>query len=487
MPTTRRLSSPAAIDLLTQGQIALSKVSAVGIRVDVEYLTSTIASIEKQIADKQKELTADKTFKVWRRRFRDRTNLGSRAQLAEVLFNQLGYKSKDVTDTGRAKTDKGSLEHIDLPFVKLFLQTENLKKTLGTYLLGIRQEMVRHADGRYYVHPIYNLNSAATYRSSAQLINIQNQPKRDQEMMRFVRQCFLPLPGHRFGEPDFGTLEVRIMYTYSHCPALRKYLTDPSTDMHRDTACDLFLLPPELIDKKTTRDCAKNRMVFATFYGSSWMTPGPGKMGTAQNTWDWLLQKDPVIPGTDKKLRKHLAEKGIKSPGSFDPKADPKPGTWAHHVRSVEQKLWKRFKGHNDWRKWIWEEYQNTGLLRFHTGFVIHIVHKRNDIINYPVQGAAFHCLLWSVIRLVNWLERKRMRSRVLGQIHDCIVLSLHPKEVDAVLTKAREIMSVELPAEWDWINIPLPTETDVGEVDGTWADLKVWDADEENHWSLKS
>ena len=107
------------------------------------------------------------------------------------------------------------------------------------------------------------------------------------------------------------------------------------------------------------------------------------------------------------------------------------------------------------------------------TGFRVDGVHKRNDVINYPVQGAAFHVLLWSLIRLVKWLKKHKMRSVVVGQIHDSIVADVHHDELDEYLAAAKRIMTEDVRKAWPWIIIPLETEAEVGELNW-WEKEKV-------------
>jgi hypothetical protein len=87
--------------------------------------------------------------------------------------------------------------------------------------------------------------------------------------------------------------------------------------------------------------------------------------------------------------------------------------------------------------------------------------------------SSAFHCLLWCLIRLQNWLNRNRMRSKIVGQVHDSMLVDAHISEVGAVIAKAKKIMSEELPREWKWIIVPLSVEVEVSSPGKSWKDKK--------------
>jgi DNA polymerase-1 len=93
----------------------------------------------------------------------------------------------------------------------------------------------------------------------------------------------------------------------------------------------------------------------------------------------------------------------------------------------------------------------------------------KNDVINYPVQGAAFHCLLWSLIRIDQILGIKKMDTKLIGQIHDSILLDVHPDELEDVLKMTKTVMEDQLPKEWEWLTVPLVTEAEVCDVDKSW------------------
>lgn len=446
--------------LLHEGAEALARVEAAGIRVDMDYLGKAIHDTDAKVASMQAELKRDKIWKEWKRRFGRKANLSSRPQLGTVLFDMLGYESKERTaKSGRHKTDDEALSRLDIPFVKTLLRSEQFKKMASTYLRGIQRETV---DG--YLHPFFNLNTTVTYRSSSDGINFQNLPSRDEELMRLVRPCLIPR--WYFGEIDYSAIEVRIAGCYNHDPVLESYIRDKSKDMHRDMAAECYLLPVKKVTKMI-RWFAKNRFVFPQFYGSVYFQCAPALWDAA----DGLKLED----GTP--LKKHLKSKGIKSLGKCDPKGRPAPGTFEHHIKKVEESFWgpKRFIVYKKWKESWWQEYLEKGYFTHLTGFRQDGLYSRNDVTNHAIQGSAFHCLLWSLIQVQKWLTRNKMKTKVVGQIHDSILLDIHPKELQDVLHTVKRIMTRDILKYWDWITVPLEVEVDVVVPGQSWADKKEW------------
>jgi hypothetical protein len=90
-------------------------------------------------------------------------------------------------------------------------------------------------------------------------------------------------------------------------------------------------------------------------------------------------------------------------------------------------------------------------------------------IFNSAIQGTAFHCLLWSMIELDNALRGKRMKTRIISQIHDEIVFDLFPPEKEKVLELAKKIMTESIREVHNWIIVPLEIEAEITPVGGAW------------------
>lgn len=83
---------------------------------------------------------------------------------------------------------------------------------------------------------------------------------------------------------------------------------------------------------------------------------------------------------------------------------------------------------------------------------------------NTPVQGPSFHCLLWSVTRINEWLMKNKMKSKVICQIHDSILADVHRSELDDYLEFSERVMTKDVRDHWPWIKTTLGTEVDIAE-----------------------
>lgn len=444
----------AAYKLLHDGAIALANVEAAGIRIDTDYLAVAIDGLTSEINDLEKQVRGDReVYQAWSKKYGDKLKIGSRDQLADILFNVLGFPCYERTETGRPKADEKAFETVDLPFVTTYLRMEKLKKARGTYLLGIQREMTQAG----FLHCFYNLHIARSYRSSSDAINFQNQPIRDQEIAKWIRQSFIPrYKGWAITEIDYGQIEVRVSQCYHHDPVMKAYIEDKSKDMHRDMAAQLYIVRPEQVSK-AMRHAAKNQFVFPQFYGSYYIQCAP-------HLWQSMKRGKFEVDGV--LLKKLLRRHGIKSLGDCDPDSRPRPGTFESHVQEVECDFWnRRFSVYNQWKKDWYAEYLRNGYVWMHTGFIVSGIYSRNDVINYPVQGAAFHCLLWSLIRLQKWLRKHKFKTRIIGQIHDSLLLDGPLTELQDVLAAAHRIMTIELRKAWKWIVVPLEIEAESSDV----------------------
>jgi DNA polymerase-1 len=285
-----------------------------------------------------------------------------------------------------------------------------------------------------------------------------------------VRECYVPRKGWVILEVDYSGIEVKIAACYHKDPTMMKYLTDPTTDMHRDCAAALYMLPQKSVSKMT-RYAAKNMFVFPEFYGSIYYN-------CASNLWKAIDRLKLTVEVDEKEisLKEWLRRKGIKELGECDPKKPAVKNTFEFHVQEVERDFWNnRFPIYSQWKRRFFNEYQANLGFGMKTGFWVGGYHKRADVINYPVQGAAFHCLLWSLIQMNKWLKRHRMKTKIIGEIHDSMILDGPESEIQDVLTQLHKIMTVDVVKHWPWIIVPLETEVDVTPVDGPWSTKKPW------------
>lgn len=449
----------AGYDLFHKGMKALSVVEAAGMPVDVDYVNRAIRKTRRRVKYMLEELEEDEVMKVWRRTFGKKTNLGSGDQLGKVLFEKMGFESPSQTDAGRHKTDETTLEGLDIPFVQKFLRVKKLSKAISTNLKGLLREVV---DGR--VHPTFNLHTVATFRSSSEAPNFQNLPVRDAELLQLVRRAFRGGPKDCIVETDYSGIEVRIAACYHKDPRMIEYIGDPTKDLHRDMAVECYKLPAGEVTKNI-RYCGKNMFVFPQFYGDWYID-------CARALWNATSRlKLTTTSGTP--LGEHLASVGFHELGACDPRQDSEPGTFEHHIKRVERRFWeKRFPVYDAWKRKWFEAYARRGWFDTLTGFVCQGWMKKNEVINYPVQGSAFHCLLWALVQMVLYeLRKRKMRTKIVGQIHDSLVAVVPQSELHDYLRLCKEVMVDRLMEVWDWIIVPLEIEAEVSPPGGSWAE----------------
>lgn len=453
--------------LFHDGMLALSQVETNGIRIDREYLRNAISETEIKIKGLTDKLRSGKTWRAWSRRFGLEANLDSRPQLGAVLYEELGYTyDGKTTDSGRHPTDEATLESLQSNFVQAYLQLQKLQKANGTYLKGIQREV----DDNGFLHPAFWLHTVETYRGSCTDPNFQNMPIRNPEMGKLIRRCVRAREGYVLVENDFKGVEVSVAACYHKDPVMLDYITNPEKDMHRDMAMQLFKLKQKQVTK-AIRHAAKNKFVFPQFYGD-WFK------NCAKHLWEEIDRSK--LEGPDgKPLFEHLAAKGFAELGDFEMTGDsatdrPKPDSFMEHVKEVENDFWNnRFKIYTQWKKDWYSEYLAKGSFQSYTGFLYQGVLKRNEVINYAVQGSAFHCLLWSLIRIQRELNRRRMKTKIVGQIHDSILADVFIPELDDYLAIVRDVTEHQIQAYWDWLIIPLSIECEISPIGTTWYDKK--------------
>jgi len=443
-----------ATELLRKGTIALSQVEANGIKVDVPRLDLSLDRMRKKIARNEETLKSDKVWKEWKRVIGEGAKIGARDQLGRVLHHLNIADLPKSEETGRIVTSEEVLAPIDHPFVRTWAETEKMKKLANTYLAGIKRELING-----YLHSVFSLNTTVTFRSSSELVNFQNLPIRDPKSGKIIRSCFIPRKGRVLVEIDYSGIEVRIAACYNRDPVLIDYICDSSKDMHRDMAAKIFLCEIEQVNKML-RYFSKNQFVFPEFYGSYYVD-------CARNIWAMIGKHHLSVE--EAPLFEWLAYHGIKKLGACDPDARSRKGTFERHIEEVEKEFWEVFNVYASWKKKWYQSYLQHGAMATLFGFLIQGILKRNEAINYPIQSSAFHCLLWSLIELSKSLKARRMRSLIVGQIHDSIVADVPVEELDDFVALAHHIMTHRIKRGRDWLVVPLEVEAEACGVGESW------------------
>lgn len=433
------VATPDAYQLIHETTQTLAAVEAVGMRIDVPYLQRMCSKAEQKIKTLSEELKSSDIWRSWKKRYGAKASLGSRKQLATILFGELQLPCTKQTANGQPSTEEEDLEATGHPFARSYVQLQKLNKLHGTYLKGV----LREVEGEF-LHPFFNTHLVRSYRTSSDSPNFQNIPVRNPEIAKVIRRAFIPRDGHVLLEIDFSAIEVRAAAWYHKDPTMLQYI-ETGHDMHKDMAMECFMLPSDQVSKQA-RYTAKNGFVFPEFYGSYYVD-------VASNIWN-MIRKLKLETNGGKPLRKHLAENGIRSYQDFEV-----------HVHDVEDRFWgERFPVYDQWRQDWYKAYSKRGCFRMLTGFVCSGQYRRNEVINLPVQGVACHCLLWSMNQIHNHLVNHRMRSKIIGQIHDSLEIDAHRKEKDDLLQVAIKTMTLYIRKHWQWIITPLDVEVEIAE-----------------------
>ena len=459
-----------AYKLLHDGIIALAQAEKNGIRIDVAYCEIQRAKLENDIIGLEQEFMMSRLGRQWGHVFKDKMNLNSNDQLRHLLYVINKLEPSKMTDKHEedASKNKGSVNEetlvtLDIDELVHYIRRTKLMKAKEFIDRFLREHV------RGWIHPNFDLHLVKTFRSSSSNPNFQNLPARDEEIMQIVRGAIYPRRGHLILELDFKGIEVSVSVCYHKDPNMERYVRDKSTDMHRDMTKQIFFMDhygAEITGHTYLRKATKNGFVFPQFYGDwyksnaislacNWGKLSKGKWSVGQG-----------IPFEKGHLSDHFIRRGIDN---FD--------AFTNHVKVIEDDFWgRRFRVYAKWKEDIWQDYQEKGYLDMYTGFRYSGMANRKQVCNTPIQGSAFHCLLWSFIEMSNeLLEYYSLKSRLIGQIHDSILADIWPDELEDVVALITAITTEELPKHWSWIKVPMEVDLEKCEVDRPWSEKKAF------------
>lgn len=448
--------------LLHQGVLALAKAERQGMRIDIEYCERKKKELTEEIERVEEKFKSTKFYRHWKHsRGGKEPNINSNPQLAHFLYKVKKINPAKLTVTGEGSTDEDALKQLGIKELYYLLRIRKLKKLRDTYLDAFVREQINGI-----LHPFFHLHTAKTYRSSSDKPNFQNIPKRDKEAQQLIRKAIYPRKDHLLMSVDYSSLEVRIAACYHKDPTMLNYINDPNSDMHGDMAKQIFKLnrlDKSKSDHKLLRNAVKNGFVFPQFYGDYYKNNAKGiaiDWCKLPNTKRWKPGQGVEFEG--KNISDHLISVGLSSYFLFE-----------QHLKRIEKDFWSnRFSVYAKWKEKQWKFYLRKGYVPLYTGFKCIGVMGRNDVINYPIQGSAFHCLLWSFIETTKELEKRKLDTKLIGQIHDEMILDVQTDEVVEIKEILHEIMTERIREYWDWIIVPLEIEIKTGKVDKPWSEL---------------
>jgi len=213
----------------------IRRIERTGISVDAEYLKGIGEKVDREADIREieiREITGNGEF-----------NPGSSLQLSEYLFKQKKYRLPEdfVTPKGKPSTNREALEWLVNEkgdrVAQLTLEHREYSKIKSTYVTGLLEKL---RDGT--LHGRFNQTGTATGRWSSSNPNMQNVPRRDDELD--IRHAFMARPGHVFIINDYSQIELRLAAYFSDCPTLIEAYKE-GKDIHQATAdkmgCERFV------------------------------------------------------------------------------------------------------------------------------------------------------------------------------------------------------------------------------------------------------
>ena len=326
-------------------------------------------------------------------------NLASPKQLQEILFDKLGIPSKKKTATGSRSTDEEVLQELalDYPLPKILLEHRGMAKLKSTYTDKLPL-MVNRNTGR--VHTSYSQAVAVTGRLASSDPNLQNIPIRTPEGRR-IREAFIAPAGSRIVSADYSQIELRIMAHLSGDEGLLKAFAN-GEDIHRATAAEVFGVPLDAVSSEQRRFAKVTN--FGLIYGMSAFGLASQlniERGAAQQYIDLYFARYPGVKRYMDSTREQAKAQGFVE-------------TW------FGRRLWlPEINGANGMRRQAAER----------------------AAINAPMQGTAADLIKLAMIAVQDWLEKEKLATKLIMQVHDELVLEVPQAELSLVKEKVRELM----------------------------------------------
>jgi DNA polymerase-1 len=318
-------------------------------------------------------------------------NLNSPKQIAEIFFEQKGMPVVKKTPSGAPSTDEEVLERLalDHPLAKMLLDYREISKLKSTYADKLPR-MVNAATGR--VHTNYGQATAVTGRLSSNDPNLQNIPVRTPEGRR-IREAFIAPQGSVIVSADYSQVELRIMAHISGDENLLRAF-EAGEDVHRATAAEVF---GRAIAEVTPEERRYAKAInFGLMYGMSAFGLAQ-QLGLERATAQAYISSYFVrYPGVKRYMDEVCAQ--------------------AKDLGYVETIFGRRL--------WLPEIRSSNAARRGNA---------ERSAINAPMQGTAADLIKLAMIAVQGWLDRERLASRLIMQVHDELVLEVPRPELPRV------------------------------------------------------
>ncbi len=338
-------------------------------------------------------------------------NINSPKQLSEVLFEKMQLPGGKKTKTGYS-TSADVLEKLapEYPIVSDILKFRTLSKLKATYADGLTP-FIGDEDR---IHSTFNQTITATGRISSTEPNLQNIPVRT-ELGRELRRSFVPRDGFIFTDADYSQIELRIMASLSGDEKLIAAYRE-NKDIHAITASEVFHVPFEKVTPELRRNA--KAVNFGIIYGIS----------------SYGLSQDLSI---GQKEAKEYIEKYFETYPQVKRYIDSL-------VESAKEKGYARtFFG----RRRPVPELKSPK-------FMVRSFGERVAM-NAPIQGTAADIIKIAMIRVHDAIRNRNLRSRLILQVHDELLVETHEEEIETV----HEILLKEMMGAAD---LPVPLEVEI-------------------------
>ena len=396
-------------DIETPLSLVLMKMEENGACIDVEYLSV----IEKEINEKL-DIVENKIYEQVGERF----NINSPKQVGDMLFGKLNLKAKGMKSKSGFSTNAKVLETLaeEHQVAKDILEQRHLAKLKSTYVDTL-PELRSVADGR--IHANFNQTITTTGRLSSSNPNLQNIPART-ELGNRIRGAFVAENKNNvIISADYSQVELRLLAHISRDDNLIEAFCSDE-DVHAATASKVFDVPIEQVTKDM-RSKAK-AVNFGIVYGQSRYGLASSLGISPYEAQDFIDRYFATYPDVKKYM-----DNTIKF-------------AYAH---GYVETLYGR------------KRYLSSGLLS--TNGKIQEAAQR-DAINAPIQGTAADIMKLAMVRLQNDFEKNNIKSKIIIQVHDELVIETVDTEIEQVKQLVKGAMELNQP-----FLVPLKVDINVG------------------------
>ena len=394
--------------------MALFRMEEVGFTVDTDFLRALGERYTEEIERLKTEVYTACGVKPF--------NLNSTQQLGEVLFETLQLPHGKKTSRGYSTSAEvlENLRDIAPEIIEPLLHYRRLTKLNSTYVEGL----LRLTDETGRVHSYFDQVATATGRISSSEPNLQNIPVRTEEGKE-IRRAFLPKAGWVLLDADYSQIELRLMAHFSGDAAMLEAFRT-GQDVHARTASEIFDVPLEWVDS-TLRSRAK-AVNFGLIYGIS-------GFGLAKNTR--VSQKE-AKAFIERYFAKYPGVKRFMDACAKDGERNGYAATLMGRRRYLP-------------------ELQSSNRVAREFG--------KRAAMNTPIQGTAADIIKLAMVRVDEALRRENLRSRLILQVHDELLLECPPEEVEHAAALLKKSMEEVID-----LAVPLVAEVQTGE---NWAESK--------------